>query len=204
MGAQLYPSALGSIQDGVFDWLAHEIVIALMAPAFVPDFSQVYADSLPDGDIIRVSDPMTNRTYVDNIAGGEPAPFLQLFDTRAISHVVIYQDTGDIAYSPLIAYYDEDNILGAPLVSEGLDQFVYGTFPPGGYWQVTTIPLTGEINSYLLSGNTALAELEGGDVIILPELLLSGRLTVTTQAICATPDEPNDCCEPTIRSSICE
>jgi hypothetical protein len=188
----------------VFDWLAHEIVIALMAPAFVVDFSQLYADSLPDGDIIRVSDPMTGRTYVDNIAGGEPAAFLQLFDTRAISHAVIYQDTGDIAYSPLVAYYDEDNIFGAPLVSEGLDQFLFGSFPPGGFWKFGSNPLIGEINTYLLAGNVALSELTGGDTIVMPQLLLSGRLTVTTQAICATPDEPNDCCEPTIRSSICE
>jgi hypothetical protein len=204
MGAQLYPSTLASIQDEVFDWTANDIVAVLMAPAFAPDFSQIYADALPDADIIGTSSPITNRTYVNQIAAGDPAAFLQLFDTRAITHAVLYQDTGDLAYSPLLAYYDSDNILGAPLISEGLDQYLYGSTPPGGFWQYIVAPLTGEINTYLLAGNTALAELEGGDIIVLPELLLSGKLTVTTQKACASIDEPDTCCRPTIRSSICE
>lgn len=204
MAAALYPNTFAAVQDGVFDWTSNDIRLVLLGPNFTVDFSAEYADQLPDADIIATSDPLANRAYEDGLATADAAEFLQLFDNRAISYVVLYQDVGDPAYSPLVAYYDADNILGAPLVSEGVDQYVTYAWPPGGFFFFFTQELLGEINSYLFAGPVALAELFGGDTILMPQLLLGGKLTVTTQSVCATPDEPEDCSPPTIRSSKCE
>lgn len=204
MAAALYPNTFAALQDGTFDWTANDIRLVLLGPGFTVDYSAQVFDEIPDANIIAISDPLTDRAYTNGLATGGAAEFLQLFDNRAISHVILYQDVGDDAYSPLVAYYDSDNILGAPLVSEGVDQRVTYAWPPGGYFFFFSQELQGEINSYLLAGPVALAELFGGDAVLMPQLLLGSKLTVTTQAVCATPDEPEDCSPPTIRSSKCE
>jgi len=203
MTAQLYPSAFASLQDGTFDWLADDIRVALMVPAFVVDTAQSFVDSLPASEIIDTSDPVENRTVVDGVFRSGPAQFLQLFDTSAITTAILYQDTGDPAYSPLIAAYDGENLLGSPLISQGLDQFVYPD-AVNGWLTFSESEFSGELNTYELAGDTtiALGDVEGGDLSPASVLFLSGRLTVTTQAVCATPDEPEDCTPPRIRSSI--
>jgi len=205
MTASVYPSAFAELQDETFLWLVDDIRVAMMAPAFVPDFSQQFADSLNPTLIIDTSDPLTGRIVEDGKYRSEPAQFLQLLDPLAITSVVLYRDTGDPAYSPLIAYYDGDNLLGSPLIPRGLDEFV---FPDAinGWLTFFDNEYSGEINTYELAGNETLSlgEVLGGDLSPASILLLSGRLTVTTQAVCATPDEPDDCSPPTIRSSLCE
>ena len=203
MAAQLYPSAFADLQDGTFNWLASDIRCILLGPAFVPDFSAVFVDEIPTAPIIATSTPVNNRTFLNGVAQSSPAEFLQLLDNQAITSAVLYQDVGDPAYSPLISFYDGVNFLGTPLVPLGLDQFVYPSAIVG-WFQFVEAELTGEINTYPLAGPVALAELIGGDVLTLPSLLLGGRLVVNTQAVCATPDEPDDCSPPRIRSSICE
>lgn len=205
MSAVVYPSAFAALQDGTLDWLADDIRVVLLGPAFVPDFSQQYVDSINPVYVIAESDPLEDRTFVNGLAFSRPAQFLQLLDTQAITHAVIYQDTGDPAYSQLIAYYTDDNLLGSPLVPVGLDQYV---LPDAqlGWLTFSEQEFTGEINTYLLAGldTIGLGEVSGGDIAPASVLLLSGKLTVTTQAVCATPDEPETCCRPTIRSSKCE
>lgn len=203
MTAQVYPSTFAALQDGTFDWFADDLAVVLMAPAFTVDPSENFVDSLPAGEIIAVSDFITNRSVSDGVFRSDPAQFLQLFDLSAITTAVLYQDTGDPAYSPLIAAYDGENLLGSPLVSEGLDQFVYPD-AVNGWLTFSESEFSGELNTYELAGDTtiALGEVEGGDASPASVLFLSGRLTVTTQAVCATPDEPEDCTPPRIRSSI--
>lgn len=203
MSAALYPSAFAGLQDGTFDWLADEIRVLLMGPAFIPDFSEEFVDSVPANSTIDNGDNLTSRTFVNGLAQSDPSQHLQLFDLKAITSVVLYQDTGDPATSPLIAYYDGENLFGSPLVSEGLDQFV---FPDAinGWLIFSESEFVGEINTYELAGDTTLAlgEVVGGDTQDASVLFLSGRLVVNTQAVCATPDEPEDCTPPRIRSSI--
>lgn len=207
MTAAVYPSAFAELQDETFLWLDPEdIKCILLAPAFVPDFSQQYVDSIDPAVIIAESGPLTDKIVAASGAyQSAPAEYLQLLDPSAINSCILYRDTGDPAYSPLISYYDGLNLLGSPLVPQGLDQFVYPD-AVNGWLTFSSQEFSGEINTYEMGGDTALAlgEVTGGDLSPASVLLLSGRLTVTTQAVCATPDEPDDCSPPTIRSSICE
>jgi hypothetical protein len=185
------------------DWTAEEIRVVLLGQGFTYDPTAVYVSELPAADIIAVSDEVVNRSYEEALAAGDAAPFLQLLDNKTITHAVIYQDTGDPAYSLLIAHFNSDSITGAPKPAVGVDQFVYPPFPPGGFFQILDNELIGAINTYLLAGSVALAEISGGVTLVLPTLVLSTRLDIHTYVVCAGPDEPEDCCEPTIRSSIC-
>jgi hypothetical protein len=206
MAATLYPTALAALLAETLDWTAEEIHVVLLGPSFVFDPTLVYASELPSAHIIIISElGLANRSYDDGVARGDPAAFLQLLSNQEITHAVVFQHVGDLQYSPLIAYYDADNILGAPLPPLGLDVFLYSPVEPGGWFQVIDSDLIGLINTELLgSGDLAIAELSGGLSLVMPTLQLGNRLNVNTHVVCAGPDEPDDCCEPEIRSSRCD
>ena len=203
MTVHIYPSALVGFQNETLDWTAEEIKAVLLGPGFSYDGSLVYFDELPAQHIIEVSADMGNRTFANGLAVADPAAFLQLLSSLEITHVVLYQDTGDVQYSPLIAHYDVESIIGAPKVPTGEDIFVYYISPPGGFFQFTDGELVGPIDTYLLADDIAIAELEGGITLVLPSVLLDTGLNVHTHVVCRPPEEGEDCCEPTIRSSRC-
>lgn len=203
MTTHIYPSALVGLRDGTLSWTAEQIRAVFLGPNFTYDPSAVNVSELPAAHIIDTSDPIERRAYENGIAAGGPAAFIQLFDNKIITHVVLYQDVGDPAYSPLIIHYDSDSIIGAPKPALGTDEFVYALTPPGGFFQFTSAELLGLINSHLIAANFALAELSGGLTLVLPSVLLSGALRVSTHAVCVPREEAENCCEPTIRSSRC-
>jgi hypothetical protein len=192
MSATLYPTALAALLNETLDWTAEEIHVILLGPSFVFDSSAVYVDEIPPEHIIATSViGLTNRSYEDGVARGDPAEFLQ--------------DVGDPAYSPLIAYYDEDNVLGVPKLVQGTDEYLYAPLDPGGWFQIVDSDMIGPIGSYGLGDDqVSIAELDGGLSLVMPVLLLQGALNVSTHKVCATPDEDDTCCEPTIRSSRCD
>lgn len=203
MTTHIYPSALVGLRDGTLSWTAEQIRAVFLGPNFVYDPSLVNVDELPAAHIIDTSDPIARRTYENGLAAGGPAAFIQLFDNKIITHVVLYQDVGDPVYSPLIMHYDVDSIIGAPKTPLGNDEYVYALSPPGGFFQLTSSELLGLINSYTIGANFTLAELEGGLTLVLPSVLLAGALRVHTQVVCVPREEAENCCEPTIRSSRC-
>lgn len=205
MDATLYPSALAALLAETLDWTAEEIKVVLLGPSFIFDSSLVYASELPPAHIIAISEAgLANRSYEDGIAIGDPAEYLQLASNQQITHVVVFQDTGDMQYSPLIAYYSVDALLGAPLLPAGLDIFVYAPVLPGGWFGIVNDELLGVINSTVIGDDISIAELQDGLSLVMPTLQIGGRLNVHTHIVCAGPDEADDCCEPEIRSSRCE
>lgn len=205
MTSHIYPSALLGLLDESLDWTAEEVKAVLLTGNFVYDPSQVYVDELPAEHIIAVSEEgLANRTYVNGLAYGDPAVFLQLSSPLSISQVVLFQDTGDPAYSKLLMHYDVDSVIGAPKIPRGEDEFVYPIFPFGGFFQLTDEELFGPISTTLIGGPLAISELEGGVLLILPSVLLDSELNIHTHVLCIPSDEPEDCCEPTIRSSRCD
>lgn len=205
MSATMYPSALAALLAETLDWTAEEIRVVLLGPSFIFDPTLVYFSELPSEHIIAVAeDGLANRSYEDGIARGDAAAFLQLFSNQAITNVVIYQDTGDDQYSPLIAYWPVEHVIGAPLVPLGTDQFVYTPVEPGGWFQIVDSDLVGVINSYVMGDDFAVAELSGGLSLVLPDLFLGSRLNVNTHIVCARPDQTDNCCDPVIGSSRCD
>lgn len=200
----IYPSALVGFQNETLDWTAEEIKAVLLGPGFEYNGALAFFDELPAQHIIEVSANMGNRTFDNGLAVADAAAFLQLLSNLEINHVVLYQDTGNLQYSPLVAHYDVESIIGAPKTPTGEDIYVYYISPPGGFFQFTDSELVGPIDTYLLADDIAIAEIEGGITLVLPSVLLDTALNVTTHAVCAPAEEGDDCCEPTIRSSRCE
>jgi hypothetical protein len=205
VSAQLYPSAQAALEDGALDWLDQEMRVVLMGPSFVPDFTAQYYDQLPVAPAIAVSSPLENRSFDDGVAQSSAAEFLQLLSTLSVVSAVLFQDTGDPAYSPLVAFYTGENFLGSPFTLQGLDQFVYPDAQLG-WLTFEDAEFSGEINSYESGGDETLAlgEVLGGTEAPASVIFIGGRLTVRTQKVCVRAEEPDDCCEPEIRSSICE
>lgn len=205
MTTHLYPTALAGLLDDSFDWTTEEIKAVLLTENFVFDPAAISVDEIPPEHIIATSlEGLTNRTFENGIAYGDPAQFLQLLSPLSISQVILYQDTGDPAYSTLVMHYDGENVIGAPMIPVGTDVFVYALFPPGGFLALTDDPFLGPLSTFALGDDVTITELSGGLVLVLPSVVLGGRLNVHTQVVCAPHEESESCCAPTIRSSRCD
>lgn len=204
MSARLYPNAVELfIDDSISEWTAYEVKALLLSQAFVYDPSKVFRDELNEALVIAESSALEGASFDDGLASGQPFTFLALLDNRQVHHVVLYADTGEAAYSPLLAYLGPDAVTGLPFTPQGQDYFIYPVTPPGGFFQVTDAPLVGPLNTYGLAGPYALAMSEGGVSYAIPTLFIDGRLIVKDK-ICAPPVEDDSCCRPTIRGSRCE
>lgn len=202
--AGLYALGYNGLVDESIDWENDDIRALLLGPSFVFDSAKQYRDEIDDAHVIGTSELLENASYEDRLASGIPFEFLQLTSSKLVSHAIVYKDTGDDAYSPLIAYYATEDLTGVPFAPAGLNYYLYPNVT-GGFFQLTGDPeITGPINTFLLAGPWALVELDGGLSFSVPVVYIGGKLVVTTQAVCATPDEPDDCCEPTIRSDQCD
>jgi hypothetical protein len=205
MSATMYPSALAALLAETLDWTAEEIKVALIGPSFIFDPTLVYFSELPSEHIIAVSEEgLANRSYEDGVARADPAAYLQLLSNQTITRVIVFQDTGDPQYSPLIAYYDVDSLIGAPQVPVGLDIFVYAPVDPGGWFQIVDDEELGLINGTVIGQDLSIAELSGGLSLVMPDLFLGSRLNVHTHIVCARPDQTENCCDPVIGSSRCD
>jgi hypothetical protein len=197
---RFYPAGLSGLLSGAVAW--EDIRALLLSPAFVYDAAAIHADSIDPAFVIARSELLEEPSFDGGLASGLPLEFQQLLDTRLVEHVVFFQDVGDDSYSPLLVYYGPSSLAGVPFIPEGLDYFVYPVSPPGGFFRVSEDPIVGTIASYPLADALSLGELGGGVFIETPRLYVGGRLNVRDR-ICLTPEEIDNCCRPTIRSSRC-
>lgn len=203
MAASLYPTAYAGLLSGDIDWTALNVKAVLLTGSFVYDSGHIFRDEIHEDFVIAESDAVETPTYVDGVAGGQPAAFLQLLSNKEVQHVILYDDTGDPAYSRLLLYLDADAVDGVPFIPQGLDYFLYPVTPPGGFFSIEGEESTGEINSQPLGAPFALGESQEGFFSEIPQLVFGGRLVVRDR-VCATPSEVQSCCKPTIRGSLCE
>src|SRR5690606_8329565 len=103
------------------------------------------------------------------------APFL---DEREVSQVLIFLDGGDPAYSLLLAYWGEEELVGVPFAPQGLEYFVHPDAELGGYFRLTEDPIVGLLGTYGFGAPLSIGELEGGLEIADAALFVSGRLSV--------------------------
>lgn len=204
MAARLYPTFAQRISDGLIDWTTLTPKALLMSSDFVYDSSKVYRDELNESFVMNTSDvlPDPSVTADDAYKGSGPFAWLQYADTKIAGHVVLFDDTGDDAYSELIGHWDSDSVTGLPFTPNGSNYYLYGVSPPGGYFAISSAELLGHLGSYALSGDFALAEVTGGDTYILPTLVLTTALDVRDR-VCIPASEVESCCTPTFRGSAC-
>lgn len=206
MTARVYPSAFSQLAAGTLDWTALDLRAVLLSEAFVYDETMQYFDEVNTSFIIAESELLTNATYEDEVFGGSPFEWLQLSDNRSPRHILIYEDSGDDAYSDLIAYYSAASVDGLPQDLNGQNYYLYPVFPPGGFFELGEYAsLIGPINSYALAYALPLGESIGSVAYTIPTLVFGLDLAVRSK-VCYLPDEVDSpyCGPPTIRSSLCD
>jgi len=206
MTARIYPNAFSQLAAGTLDWTAVDLRAVLLSEAFVYDATQQYYDEINTSFIIGESEILENATLEDEVFGGSPFEWLQLSDNRTPQHILIYEDSGDDAYSDLIAYYDAASVAGIPQDLNGQNYYLYPVLPPGGFFELGLYSsLIGPINSYPLAYALPLGESIGSVTYTIPTLVFGLDLDVRSK-ICYLPDEVDNpsCGPPTIRSSLCD
>jgi hypothetical protein len=204
--ARLYPHAFIDLQDGVLDWTAMSIRAMLMDDTFAYDATKIFRDELDDAKVIATSDVMTNPVRNGNVVTGDPIQWLQVESERVVRQIVLYDDTGDDAYSHLIAWFGTDAVDGLPYTINGQNYYLYPVQPPGGFFSYGLYEdILGAIGSYPPAYYLPLGETVGGTNYAIPVLVFGLDLAVN-ERICLLPDEldRDECGPPTIRSSLCE
>ena len=204
--SRLYPQAFADLQSGSLDWTTLSVKGILLSEAFSYDSSLIYRDELNESFVIATSSEMVSPTFSNSVAGGLPIEWLQIADNRRAHHIVLFDDTGDDAYSPLIAYLSADCVEGLDSPIDGANYYLYPVQPPGGYFSYgLASEVIGPVNTYSLAYNLALAESEGGAVYSIP-ILVFGLEIAANPRICLLPDalDVDQCGPPTIRSSLCD
>ena len=203
--ARIYPSAFAGLQSGALDWEDLSVKGILLSEGFTYDPSMQYRDEIDDAFVIADSDVMENPERNGNVVNGDPIQWLQLSDNRLASKIVLYNDTGDDAYSELIAFFDTEDVEGLPFVINGQNYYLYPVSPPGGYFSYGDYSeIIGPIASYTLAYALALGESIGGSIYSIPVLVFGLDLTVN-ERICIRADalDQDECRTPTIRSTRC-
>jgi hypothetical protein len=207
MTARIYPSASSQLISGDIDWEGATLRAVLLSDSFVYDQAAVMLDEIDSGQIIATSIPLEGATLVgttmDYVYSSEnPFTWQQIFDDRLGTHVVVYEDTGDPAYSPLIAYWGPDTVLGTPLPLQGEDYFLYFPLEAGGYFRVIPGDLLGTISTIPLADSYSIGEVTGESVFLLFDLLI-GRRLLARDRVCAPKSGLESCGTPVITRSSC-
>ena len=205
MTARLYPSAFVDLQSGALVWESLAIKGILLSDGFTYDSTMVMRDEIDEAFVIAESSVMTNAARNGEAATGDPICWLQLTDNRLASKIVLFNDTGDDAYSELISFHEVEDIDGFPYVLNGQNYYLYPVNPPGGFFSYGDYAdILGPIGSYTLAYYLALGESVGGSIYSIPVLVFGLDLDVN-ERVCLLPDEldSDECGPPTIRSSLC-
>lgn len=133
MSNQLFPYARELFATGQLSWLAGTLRAVMLPPGFEFDFTEQFLSDIGAGSRIAISDELTNRTATNGFLNASPIRFGAVSDSRLVAKVVIYKDTGVEDSSVLIAYFDDEGIVGEPFVPEGVDYFLYPDATFGGF-----------------------------------------------------------------------
>lgn len=133
--SQLLPLAREKFATGVLDWTDVALTIkAVMLPASVvidPD-THVYLDDISVGSRIATSGAIASRTATEGKCNGAAADFGIVSDSREVTQVVLFVDTGDESTSYLIAHIDD--LMGDPFAPAGVQYLLYPDAVAGGFF----------------------------------------------------------------------
>lgn len=136
MASQLYPAARQLFLTAQLSWLVGTYKAVLLPESYVPDFDDAFLSDVFEGVRIKISDALENKTAVSGIAGCDPIAFGIIVDNRRASKMIIFKDTGDEGTSNLVAFLDEESMLGVPLDLIGLEYFFVPSALEGGLFRL--------------------------------------------------------------------
>lgn len=204
MPGRLYPANVGYILEPSTNWEGLTVRAAMVTALFEYDSADTVLSDIPPPHIVGTSGPLEGPTLSgDLVASGPPFEWAAFLSPLQVAGVVFYADFGDPAYSPLLAFYPTDQLIGVPFAPAGLQYFLYPSADLPGFFQVFDDDIEGSLSTRAIASGFALAELEGGLTAAFPDLLLSGTLSEREKA-CMPADAEDNCCAPDIRSTLCE
>jgi hypothetical protein len=120
MANALYGLAKQKLLEGSIDMLTDDIKIVLVdTAAYAVDLAaDEFLSSIPVGDRIATSANLTTKTTTLGVFDADDVVFTAVTGDQSEA-VVMIQDTGDAATSPLIAYID--SATGLPITPSGSD-----------------------------------------------------------------------------------
>ncbi len=126
MASGLYDAARQAFLEGSIAWLTDDFKVVLLqivggTPYTVNLATDQFLTDIPGGAIISTTTNLTTKTSTAGVANADSAIFSAPPGTTACGAVVIYQDTGVAATSPLIAYIDATEATGLPITTNGAD-----------------------------------------------------------------------------------
>ena len=133
--ALFYP-AREKFATALLNWVTGVVRAAFIADGYNVDLEAEFLADIPEAQRVSVSMPLTGRTATRGICAANAIRFPLLFDSRLISHAVLYKDTEVPATSELIAYIGKEGLLTAPFVPVGLDYFIYPNVVDKGYFRL--------------------------------------------------------------------
>lgn len=134
MESSIFPLARAQLEAGTFDWTAGTIRAVMLPPGVVIDYTEEYLQDIPAGSRIAISADIEERAVNGGWFAGNPVSFGVVLDTRLVSQVVLFLDTGNEATSLLIAHLGDDGIIGDPFAPMGVEYFLYPDATFGGFF----------------------------------------------------------------------
>lgn len=119
MANALYDKGREAILRGV-DWSADDIKVVLVDTALyaVDLAADEFLTAIPAGARVATSGNLASKTTTDGIADAADVNFPAVAGA-SIEAIVLYQDTGEAATSPLLAFID--TATGLPVIPIGTD-----------------------------------------------------------------------------------
>jgi hypothetical protein len=131
--SQIYPLARQLFATAGLNWATSNIKVAVLAAAYVPDFTQDYLSGISSGYILGTSGNIAGKTGINGFLDGDTVSLGIILSTALAGYLLFYKDTGNPATSPLILFLDTPDIQGMPQVLSGLQYFLYENLTYGGW-----------------------------------------------------------------------
>lgn len=136
MSSQLYPNARELFLTGQLSWLGGTIKALLLPESYNFDPTDVNLEDIFAGVRVAVSAAITGRTADNGVANCDPIEFGLLVDSRLVSKLILFKDTGNETTSTLIAFIDSTELFGTPLDLVGFEYFFVPDAINGGVFRL--------------------------------------------------------------------
>jgi len=134
MANQLYPSAREGFLTGQYNWATDDFSFVLLDADYTFDPVHVLLSSIPTGAQVGGVQPITSKGTGSGFAVGSSIQYTELYHTEDLTQAIIVQDTGDVATSALVVYYD--TIDGFPFQPTGDNYDLFSDLLFGGYFRL--------------------------------------------------------------------
>jgi hypothetical protein len=131
--SQLYPLARQLFATAQLNWPNAAIQCALLASAYVPDFTQQYLAGIPSSYILAQTGNIQGLSASGGYLNGYTTSFGVVDSEAEAGYLLFYEATSSPETSTLILFIDSPDIQGMPQILDGLQYFLYQNLTYGGW-----------------------------------------------------------------------